>query len=95
MYYLKEFIQIYVISNKCPNLTVKYSNIKKIALFMGKKKIDNIKFMEDKNQRNITFSKRKRGLLKKVIELSSLCGQNILMFIYDKTKSKIIEFRSD
>jgi hypothetical protein len=62
---------------------------------MGKKKIDNIKFMEDKNQRNITFSKRKRGLLKKVIELSRLCGQDILMFIYDKTKSKIIEFRSD
>lgn len=62
---------------------------------MGKKKIDNIKYMEDKNQRNITFSKRKRGLLKKVIELSSLCGQDILMFIYDKTKSKIIEFRSD
>jgi len=53
---------------------------------MGKKKIDNIKFMEDKNQRNITFSKRKRGLLKKVIELSSLCGQEILMYIYDKTK---------
>jgi hypothetical protein len=62
---------------------------------MGKKKIDNIKYMEDKNLRNITFSKRKRGLLKKVIELSSLCGQDILMFIYDKTKSKIIEFRSD
>ena len=43
-------------------------------LYMGKKKIDNIKYMEDKNQRNITFSKRKRGLLKKIIELSSLCG---------------------
>ena len=62
---------------------------------MGKKKIDNIKYMEDKNQRNITFSKRKRGLLKKVIELSCLCGQEILMFIYDKTKSKILEFRSE
>ena len=61
---------------------------------MGKKKIDNVKFVEDKNQRNVTYSKRKRGILKKAIELSSLCGQNIYLVIFDKEKQKLIEFRS-
>ena len=61
---------------------------------MGKKKIDNIKFVVNKNQRNVTYSKRKRGILKKAIELSSLCGQDIFLIIFDKEKQKLIEFRS-
>ena len=61
---------------------------------MGKKKINNVKFVENKNQRNVTFSKRKRGILKKAIELSSLCGQDIFLIIFDKEKQKLIEFRS-
>lgn len=62
---------------------------------MGKKKIDNLLFIEDKNMRNITFCKRKRGLLKKTIEICSLCGLDMFMFVYDKDKKKMIEFRSD
>ena len=62
---------------------------------MGKKKIDNLLFIEDKNMRNITFCKRKRGLLKKAIEICSLCGLDMFMFVYDKEKQKMIEFRSD
>lgn len=62
---------------------------------MGKKKIDNLLFIEDKNMRNITFCKRKRGLLKKTIEICSLCGLDMFMFVYDKEKQKMIEFRSD
>ena len=61
---------------------------------MGKKKIDSIQFVENKNQRNVTYSKRKRGILKKAIELSSLCGQDIFLIIFDKEKQKLIEFRS-
>ena len=61
---------------------------------MGKKKIDNIRFVSNKNQRNVTYSKRKRGILKKAIELSSLCGQDIFLIIFDKEKQKLIEFRS-
>ena len=51
---------------------------------MGKTKIANISKIQDKSKLNVTFQKRKRGLLKKAIELSSLCEQEILMFIYDK-----------
>ena len=61
---------------------------------MGKKKIDSIKFVENKNNRNVTYSKRKRGIIKKAIELSSLCGQDIYLVIFDKEKQKLVEFRS-
>ena len=61
---------------------------------MGKKKFDHIKLVPNKNQRNVTYSKRKRGILKKAIELSILCGQDIFMVIFDKEKQKLIEFRS-
>lgn len=50
--------------------------------------------MANKNQRNVTYSKRKRGILKKAIELSVLCGQDIFLVIFDKQKQKLIEFRS-
>ena len=42
----------------------------------------------------MTYSKRKRGILKKAIELSVLCGQDIFLVIFDKQKQKLIEFRS-
>lgn len=61
---------------------------------MGKRKINTERFIQNKNQRNVTFSKRKRGILKKAIELSSLCGLDIFMVIFDKEKQKMIEFRS-
>jgi len=40
---------------------------------MGKRKIDKSKKIENKNQRNVAFCKRRRGFLKKAIELSRLC----------------------
>ena len=39
----------------------------------GKKKM-NIEFIEDRPKRNITFSKRKAGIMKKAFELSTLTG---------------------
>jgi hypothetical protein len=50
---------------------------------MGKKKIDNLLYIEDRNLRNIAYHIRKRGLMKKVIEISSMCGLDIYMFAYD------------
>lgn len=50
---------------------------------MGKRKIDKSKKIENKNQRSVAFCKRKRGFLKKAIELSRLCDQQIFMVMYD------------
>ena len=61
---------------------------------MGKKKIDKLKLIEDKNQRNVAFCKRKRGFLKKAIELSSLCDQKIFILIFDDQRKRAVQFSS-
>ena len=53
---------------------------------MGKKKLETIDKIADKNSRNVTYCKRKRGLIKKAIELSRLCDQQIYLIIFDKEK---------
>ena len=53
---------------------------------MLKKSSSDIKYVTNKNQRNVTYSKRKRGIIKKAIELSILCGQDIFMVIFDREK---------
>lgn len=53
---------------------------------MGKKKVDVSKFLEDQEKRDVTFSKRKRGVIKKMIELSRMCGQDIFLVIFDRSK---------
>jgi hypothetical protein len=42
----------------------------------------------------VTFCKRKRGVLKKAIELSRLCDQHVFMVIFDQSKQRIVEFSS-
>lgn len=46
----------------------------------GRRKID-IKFIEDKARRHITFSKRKAGIMKKAYELSTLTGTQVLLLV--------------
>lgn len=48
---------------------------------MGKKKIDKLSIIENRQQRNVAFCKRKRGFLRKAIELSQLCAQDIYIVI--------------
>jgi hypothetical protein len=62
---------------------------------VGKNKIDTLKTIEEKSLRNIAFCKRKRGFLLKAIEMSRMCDLNILICIYDKERSRMIEFNSD
>jgi MADS-box transcription factor, plant len=52
----------------------------------NKKQAERIKLVENQSQRNVTYSKRKRGILKKAIELSVLCAQDIYLVIFDKDK---------
>ena len=62
---------------------------------MGRKKITSVELIEDRTLRNITYSKRMRGLVKKAMELSIMCDQQISLIIFDKSKSKLINYSSD
>ena len=53
-----------------------------------------IKFIENIPKRKVTASKRKRGLIKKAIELSEMCGLDIFMLIFDKERQKIVSLSS-
>jgi len=61
---------------------------------MGKKKIEVFAKISDKNSRNVTYSKRKKGLIKKAMELSILCQQEIYLAILDKEKNKFVLYTS-
>jgi len=41
---------------------------------MGKNKVDVNEYIQERNAREVSYSKRKRGLIKKAIELSKMCG---------------------
>ncbi|KAM3139146.1 hypothetical protein pb186bvf_008744 [Paramecium bursaria] len=60
---------------------------------MGRKKID-IKHIEDKQQRNITFNKRKIGLLRKAAQLSELCNTQIYL-VFNDLSGNVITFKTD
>lgn len=49
--------------------------------------------VETKEQK-VTYFKRKRGCLKKCIELSTICGQDIFMVMIDKKSKRLVEFNS-
>ncbi|KAL8128676.1 hypothetical protein V2J09_017831 [Rumex salicifolius] len=59
---------------------------------MGRGKIE-IKKIENVNSRQVTFSKRRTGLLKKAKELSILCDADIAVIIYSST-GKLYDFSS-
>lgn len=44
-----------------------------------------IKFIQDKSRRHITFSKRKAGIMKKAYELSVLTGTQVLLLVVSET----------
>ncbi|KAL4638586.1 hypothetical protein ACB092_03G157300 [Castanea dentata] len=59
---------------------------------MGRKKVV-LKRIEDKSSRQVTFSKRRSGLIKKARELSVLCDVEIALFVFS-SRGKLYEFSS-
>ncbi|WWC60867.1 uncharacterized protein I303_103443 [Kwoniella dejecticola CBS 10117] len=59
---------------------------------MGRKKIE-IRPLTDERNRNVTFLKRKAGLMKKAWELSVLCGADVNILIFN-VAGKAYEFSS-
>lgn len=59
---------------------------------MGRGKIE-IKKIENVNSRQVTFSKRRTGLLKKAKELAILCDADVGVIIFSST-GKLYEFSS-
>ncbi|CAN8256422.1 unnamed protein product [Cochlearia groenlandica] len=59
---------------------------------MGRGKIE-IKRIDNANSRQVTFSKRRAGLLKKAHELSVLCDAEVAVIVFSKS-GKLFEFSS-
>lgn len=59
---------------------------------MGRGKIE-IKRIENANSRQVTFSKRRSGLLKKARELSVLCDAEVAVIVFSKS-GKLFEYSS-
>ena len=53
------------------------------------------KFIDQVNKRRVTAVKRRRGLFKKAIELSSLCGLEFFLVVFDPEMQKITELKSN
>ena len=62
---------------------------------MGKKKYEQIEQIKNSNSRNITYYKRIKGLVKKSIELSVLCNQEVIVYVVDHKKQKMLHYASD
>jgi hypothetical protein len=59
---------------------------------MGRKKI-NITRINDERTRQVTFTKRKFGLMKKAYELSVLCGCEIALIIFN-SNDRLFQYAS-
>uniref|UniRef100_A0A803RAB8 MADS-box domain-containing protein n=1 Tax=Cannabis sativa TaxID=3483 RepID=A0A803RAB8_CANSA len=59
---------------------------------MGRGKVE-LKRIENKINRQVTFAKRRNGLLKKAYELSVLCDAEVALIIFS-ARGKLFEFCS-
>lgn len=53
---------------------------------MSRKKYEFIEMIKNNNDRNISYHKRIKGILKKAMELSVLCGQDVFLYVFDQRK---------
>ncbi|KAI9281600.1 hypothetical protein BY458DRAFT_499069 [Sporodiniella umbellata] len=60
---------------------------------MGRRKI-RIKPIKDDRNRQVTFLKRKQGLMKKAYELSVLCNCEVALIIFNNQNNKLVQYAS-
>ncbi|PWA90783.1 AGAMOUS-like 31 [Artemisia annua] len=60
---------------------------------MGRGKVE-MKRIEDKTSRQVSFSKRRNGLMKKAYELAELCDVDVALFVFSG-RGKLCEFSTD
>ena len=46
-------------------------------------------------KQSVTLNKRKRGILRKAIELATICGQHVYIAIADPKSKTLAEYKSD
>lgn len=61
---------------------------------MGKKKLEKITRIQNDNYRKVALCKRKKGIIKKAIELSVLCDLKVFMLIHDEWNRRVTHFMS-
>ena len=61
---------------------------------MGKRKLATYDKIVEKQSRNTTFCKRRKGLIKKSMELSLLCGVQVCVAIYSEEKNRLVIYKS-
>ena len=61
---------------------------------MGKRKLATYDKIEEKQSRNTTFCKQRKGLIKKAMELSLLCGVQVCVAIYSEERRRMVVYKS-
>lgn len=67
--------------------------LRQTAAAMGRGKIE-IKRIENSTNRQVTYSKRKNGIIKKAKEISILCNAKVYLVVFSSS-GKMAEFCSD
>ena len=62
---------------------------------IAKRRYEKIEKISNNNSKIISYNKRIKVLIKKGIELSVLCDQDIFIYVYDKEKKRMLHFASD
>ncbi|KAH7431446.1 hypothetical protein KP509_08G048300 [Ceratopteris richardii] len=81
-----------VITGEVPSSSCKTGSKTGVAISVPRGKIQ-IRRIENATSRQVTFSKRRNGLLKKAYELSVLCDAQLALIIFSAT-GKLFEFAS-
>ena len=88
-----ETATIEITANICEKLVKHQKKKKNTTTTMGRKKIS-IQRISDERNRQVTFTKRKFGLMKKAYELSVLCDCEIAVIIFN-SHGKMFQYASN